>query len=110
WYRMDVLVLIELPKVLRVSTPIHSGSNTFRDDSATTGGRRPRWGADGLSETPPLRHQELRAVSDTSTTRGPSVTRTPKLAPCSQRAAGFQSHLGRASTVPWRPSHGWAIR
>src|SRR5437016_7327453 len=82
---MDVLVPIKLPKVLRVSTPIHNGSNTFRDDSARTGGRRPRWGADGLSETPPLRHQELRAVSDTSTTRGPSVTRTPKLAPCSQR-------------------------
>src|SRR5438034_2751202 len=73
---MDVLVPIKLPKVLRVSTPIHNGSNTFRDDSARTGGRRPRWGADGLSETPPLRHQELRAVSDTSTTRGPSVTRT----------------------------------
>src|SRR5437879_5042137 len=81
----------------------HNGSNTFRDDSARTGGRRPRWGADGLSETPPLRHQELRAVSDTSTTRGPSVTRTPKLAPCSQRAAGSHWHLGQASKVPWWP-------
>src|SRR5438132_9349054 len=55
---MDVLVPIKLPKVLRVSTPIHNGSNTFRDDSARTGGRRPRWGAVVLSETPPLLHQE----------------------------------------------------
>src|SRR5207249_11930039 len=109
WYRMDVLVPIKLPKVLRVSTPIHNGSNTFREDSARPGGRRPRWGADGLSETPRLRHQELRAVSDTSTTRGPSVTRTPQLAPCSQRAACSHRPRGQASKVPWRRLEWWAI-
>src|SRR5437773_3675462 len=59
---MDVLVPIKLPKVLRVSTPIHNGSNTFRDDSARTGGRRPRWGAVALSETPPLYEEPSRLL------------------------------------------------